>query len=56
MNEQPTIRRSVPHYSGIGQLDIEIADYLRLYRSVSDYVELIGRMTLQSEPGGLPSR
>ncbi|MEM7351269.1 MAG: serine hydrolase domain-containing protein [Acidobacteriota bacterium] len=41
----------LPHYGGFDAIGIDLDDYLRLDRPVSDYVETIGRLELQSEPG-----
>lgn len=41
----------LPHYGGFARIGIDLDDYLRLDRPVSSYVELIGRLNLQSEPG-----
>ena len=41
----------LPHYGGIARAGVDLGDYLRLDRPVSDYVELIGGLELLSEPG-----
>lgn len=41
----------LPHYAGFEEIDVDLDDYLRLDRSVSEYVKLIGKLKLQSEPG-----
>ncbi len=41
----------LPHYGGFEEIDVDLGDYLRLDRSVASYVDLIGRLELQSEPG-----
>lgn len=41
----------LPHYDGFEEIGVDLDDYLRLFRPVKDYVELIGKLKLQSEPG-----
>ena len=41
----------LPHYAGFEQIDVDLGDYLRLDRPVSTYVELIGKLKLQTPPG-----
>ena len=41
----------LPHYAGFARLDVDLGDYMRLERPISDYVELIGKLELESEPG-----
>lgn len=41
----------LPHYGGIARSGVDLGDYLRLERPVSEYVELIGGLELEFEPG-----
>lgn len=41
----------LPHYGGFEAIGVDLGDYLRLDRPVDQYVALIGKLELQSEPG-----
>ena len=41
----------LPHYSGFQEIDVDIWAYAARYHPVSDYVQLIGKMKLESTPG-----
>ncbi|MEM8962580.1 MAG: serine hydrolase [Acidobacteriota bacterium] len=41
----------LPHYAGFFRIAVNLNDYLRLDRTVESYVDLIGRLPLDFEPG-----